>query len=409
MSLRLTSHSVSITMAFILYPSSFTFTLQPHTFTLSLRVFMLVKLTSAEYKTIAIVVVIAGVSLGISVKYFWRAFPEAAIDIRVNRDESTPIAQQFLSDRYPNAIREYHSGFQPEGYRHAAIFAYDDDTKLYLERTQGLERLNQLTRGPIHLWRWAHRWFKPQQKEEFRADVTPTGEVVGFEHEIPEAAPGANLDQPSARLIAERFLRDAMKRDLSDLEFVEAESNKRPARTDHTFTWKQKSVSLGDGSLRVEVGVDGDQIASYSEYVKVPEQWSRDYEKMRSRNNMAQIVAEAVWISLSVAMAVVLILRLIRRASLPARLSLGFGVALAVLYLLNHMNGFSLAQFGYQTTDPYSSFVAGYVRDGGLGALGLGGAFFFFVAASEPVFREGFPRPIFLRRYFSWQGLRSRS
>src|SRR5919198_1531352 len=104
---------------------------------------MPVKLTAAEYKTIAIVVVIAGVSLGVSVKYFWRAFPEAALEIRVSRDESTPMAQKFLGDR----------GFRLEGYRHAAIFSYDDDTKLYLERTQGLERLNQLTRGPIHLWR----------------------------------------------------------------------------------------------------------------------------------------------------------------------------------------------------------------------------------------------------------------
>src|SRR5439155_491742 len=94
-------------------------------------------------------------------------------------------------------------------------------------------------------------------------------------------------------------------------------SNQRPARTDHTFIWKQKSVNLGDGSLRVEAGVDGDQIASYSEYVKVPEQWSRDYEKMRSRNNMAQVVDEVLWIALSVAMAVVLILRLVRRAGLP--------------------------------------------------------------------------------------------
>ena len=99
---------------------------------------MPVKLTPTEYRTIAIVVVIAALSLGVSVKYFWRAFPEAAIDIRVNRDESTPIAQKFLSDRYPYAMRDYPSGFQPGGYRHAAIFAYDDDTKLYLERTQGL-------------------------------------------------------------------------------------------------------------------------------------------------------------------------------------------------------------------------------------------------------------------------------
>src|SRR5690242_10142583 len=161
---------------------------------------MRVRLTAAEYKVIAIVVVLAAVSLGVSVKYFWRAFPEAAIDIRVNRDESAPVAANFL-DRL---------GLRVDGYRHAAIFTYDDETKLYLERTQGLERLNHLTRGPIHLWRWSHRWFRPQQKEEFRADVAPAGEVVGFEHDIAEAAPGPDLDQAAARLIAERFLREVM-------------------------------------------------------------------------------------------------------------------------------------------------------------------------------------------------------
>src|SRR5947199_9248663 len=118
---------------------------------------MPVKLTPTEYRTIAIVVVIAAVSLGVSVKYFWRAFPEAAIDIRVNLDESTPIAQNFLSDRYPSAIRDYHCGFQPEGYRHAAIFAYDDDTKLYIERSKVLEWVNQIYRVSILLRSSEHR------------------------------------------------------------------------------------------------------------------------------------------------------------------------------------------------------------------------------------------------------------
>jgi hypothetical protein len=142
---------------------------------------------------VAVALLIAGASLGIGVKYFWRAFPEAAIDFRVNRDDSRPIAQKFLSER----------GLRVDGYQHAAIFYFDDDAKVYLERTQKLDRMNQLTRGPIHLWRWSHRWFRPQQKEEFRVDVTPSGEIAGFDHEIPESAPGANLDAGAARSLAE--------------------------------------------------------------------------------------------------------------------------------------------------------------------------------------------------------------
>lgn len=358
---------------------------------------MPIKLTSKQYQVIAIVVVVAVGSLGIGVKYFWRAFPEAAIEFRVNREGSEPLARSFLEAR----------GARLQGYRHAAVFDYDDDSKVYLERTQGLERMNQLTKGPIRLWRWSHRWFKPQQKEEFRIDVTPAGEVVGFDHEIPETAPGASLEGTAAREIAEKFLRDVVRRDPSALEFVEAETEKRPARADHEFTWKQKDVDLGDGSLRVQVEVDGDQVAGYREFVKVPEQWSRDYERLRSRNNSAQIVDEVFFGFLFVAMVILLIARL-RDRDVPVRMSLGFGLVAAVLNFLGQMNDFSIAQFAYRTTDSYSSFMAGYVQRSLLSALGIGAWIFFLVASSEPAYRQGFPRLPSLRRTFSWQGVRAR-
>ena len=359
---------------------------------------MPLRLTSREYKTIGVVVLVSAVSLAIGVKYFWRAFPEAAIEFRVNRGDSLPLAQRFLAER----------GFHLEGYRHAAIFAYEDQAKVYLERTQGLERMNGLTRGPIRLWRWSHRWFKPQQQEEFSAEVTPAGEVVGFHHEIPEAAPGANLDQSAARQMAEQFLREAMKRDLNDLEFVEAETNKRPARTDHSFTWKQKSVNLGDGSLRIAVSVAGDQVDGYGEFVKIPEQWSRDYRQLRSRNQSAQLVAEVLFILLTAAMLIILVIRL-RDRDVPLRLSVIFGLVGTVLYFLGRLNNLPLEVFGYQTTDSYSSFMAGYLRDSVLFALGVGVWIFFLVASSEPVYRENYPGLVSLRRYLSWAGLRSRS
>jgi membrane protease YdiL (CAAX protease family) len=359
---------------------------------------MPIKLTSSDRKTIVVAILIAALSLAISVKYFSHAFPEAAIQFRVNRDDSAPLAQKFLAER----------AFKLDGYRHAAAFDYDDEAKVYLERTQGLERMNRLTRGPIHLWHWSHRWFKPEQKEEFHVDLAPTGDVVGFDHDIPEAAPGAALDQASARTLAERFLHQAMKRNLADLEFVETQTEKRPARTDHDFTWKLKSVDLGEGSLRLEVVVDGDQVAGYREFIKVPEQWTRDYEKLRSRNTAAQIVDEVFAILLCVAMVVILVRRL-RDRDVRVWMSLAFGGIAAALYLLGQLNAFSLAVFGYRTTDSYSSFVTNYLWENLLAGLGMGAAIFLLVAASEPVYREGYPNQISLRRYFSWQGLRSRS
>jgi membrane protease YdiL (CAAX protease family) len=355
-------------------------------------------LTSSDRRVITIAIVVAGISLAIGVKYFSHAFPEAAIEFRVNRDDSTPLATKFLADR----------GWSVSNYRHTAVFDFDDDAKVYLERTQGLSRMNTLARGPLHLWHWSHRWFKPQQKEEFRVDVTPAGQVVGFERDLPESAPGANLDSAPARAIAEKYLAEVMRRDLADLEFVDSVSEKRPARTDYSFTWKQKDVDLGDGSLRLEVDVDGDQVAGYREFVKVPEGWSRDYAKLRSRNDIATLVDTVPWILLCIAGLAILVVRL-RKRDVPVRLSLIFALVTVGLYFLGQLNMFSQAEFNYHTTDSYFSFVSGYVERNLLAALALGALIFLLMASTEPVYRDAYPGFISIRRYFSWQGLRTRS
>src|SRR5262249_1952147 len=155
--------------------------------------------------------------------------------------------------------------------------------------------------------------------------VTPAGEIAGFQHELPETAPGANLSAPAAREIAERFLSNTMRRDMGQLEFLESTDEKRPARTDHVLTWKDKTAALGDCSHRIAVSVSGDQVSGYREFVHIPEGWMRQYQELRSRNDTAQIVDEVFWILLSLAMLVVLIQR-IRIRDVPVRLSLGFGV-----------------------------------------------------------------------------------
>lgn len=359
---------------------------------------MPVKLNFKDTRVIVVAVVVAGVSLAIGVKYFSHAFPEASIHFRVNRNESARIAAQFLRAR----------GFHLAGYRHAAVFNYDDEAKLYLERTQGLKRMDRLTSGPVHLWRWSHRWFRPLHKEEFSVDVTPAGQVVGFDHEIRENAPGASLPQDQARSLAESFLTSVMKENLGDLAFVEARSQKRPARTDYTFTWKRKSVHLGAGSLRVAVRVDGNQVAGYQEYVKIPEDWLRGYQKLRSKNNSAQLVDQVFWVLLSIGLLAVLIER-IRDRDAPLKLAAAFGAVAALLACLSQLNAFPLAEFSYQTTDTFSSFVSSYLFQAVMGGVGLGVLIFLVVAGSEPVYRESFPQFVSFRRYFTWKGLRSRS
>jgi membrane protease YdiL (CAAX protease family) len=199
-----------------------------------------------------------------------------------------------------------------------------------------------------------------------------------------------------------------MKRDLNELEFVDSDTTKRPARTDHTFTWKIGKVNLGEGSLRLTVEVDGDQVGGYREFVKVPDQWSRDYQTLRSRNDSAQMVDQLFMVFLSAGMLIMLVMR-IRDRDVPWRLAILVGLVGTGLYFLGSINDFTMEAFAYRTTDPYTSFLVTYILQAVLSSVGVGVFIFLLIASGEPVYREGFPRLQSLRHTLTWNGLRSRS
>src|SRR6266567_1977434 len=155
------------------------------------------RLRGSDYRFIAICVVLLAGATWFSARNFHRAFPEASIDFKVSRDDAQLLAGKFLTAQ----------GYRTEGYRQAAQFTFDDEAKTFLEREAGLERANQIMGTRVPLWRWAYRWFRPLQKEEFNVEITPRGQMAGFDHQLPEDAPRPAITPQQARAIADQFLR----------------------------------------------------------------------------------------------------------------------------------------------------------------------------------------------------------
>jgi membrane protease YdiL (CAAX protease family) len=355
------------------------------------------RLRTSDYRFIAICLVLFAGAAWYSVRNFYRAFPEASIDFRVNRDDAQVLAGRFLAGH----------GYRVEGYRQASRFSYDDDAKTFLEREAGLEQANRLMSTRVRLWRWAYRWFRPQQKEEYGVEITPSGELAGFRHEIPEEAarPAATAEQ--ARALAEDFLRTNMHRDLASLEFVEESDQTRPHRVDREFTWKERDFNLRDATNRMTVAVLGDEVGGYREYLKIPEQWTRDYQRLRSKNEVAQIVDTALLVALILGLVVVIIMR-VRRQDVRWRRAAVVGLVGMVLSLCASLNQFPLNEFGYPTTDSYGSFLSQQLLQALLSALGAGGLLFVLVAGAETLYREALPNQISLGNLFRPRGLRTK-
>ena len=281
------------------------------------------RLTRKDLAFIGGCVLIAAVSLAVGVHYFYRAFPEASIDFRVTRDEAKEQATDFITAR----------GFDLADYRHSAIFRYDNDTKTFLERELGLEGATQVIGDPVQLWRWSNRWVRELEKEEFQATVTTSGELVSFSHLIEEEAPGASLEEAEARRLAETFLTGELGRDLAALEFVEVQTQERPNRIDHTFSWKLRDFAVGEAHYRFYVRLQGDQIGGFGEYLKIPEAWKRDFAELRSHNETTGLVAGTLLILTILAMLVSFFVG-VRARDIRWKTATIFGAIAAVLTLL---------------------------------------------------------------------------
>lgn len=355
------------------------------------------RLRPADRRFLWLCLAVAAVTLAVGFWLYPKVNPEASIRFEVDRRGAEEVAARFL--------REVE--VDPGSWRHAARFTYDNDAKVFLERTLGLERANELMAGPVRMWRWSHRWFRPLQKEEVSVHISVAGSVAAFEHQIAEESPGASLSADSARAAAERLLAGPLGIDLSRLAFEGLVTQERPARVDHTFTWKRTDLPLGAGDLRYEVRIQGDRPGAFREFVRVPEAWSRDYSRLRSLNESAGLAASALSVLLLLAVLAVLLSRL-RGGSLRWRPALTFGGLGAALALLASANSLPVSFYEYETTSSLGGFLSRRILSAAFSALLLGMFIFLVTASGESLYRERYPGKLSLAGVFSRRGLRTR-
>jgi len=336
---------------------------------------------------------------GVAYRYFFQAFPEAAVDFQVTREAALEKARAFVADQ----------GISLDGYESAIVFNVDDNEKTYLEREAGLEEANRLMASEVNVWYWGARFFQPLRKEEFRVDADPAGRIVGYRHTLEEAAAGARLEREQAVARAESFLRDTLHLPLATYTFLPAEANSsvRPNRTDWTFTWERTGFRAKDASYRLLVGLAGDRVAGYREVLQVPEAWQREFERMRSANNLLAAVAAISYVLL-IGAALSVAFSLGRRGLAPWSGALRFGLFIAALYFTMQMNQWPLARSDYDTNGSYSSFVLNQV------GLALGASVMMSLllvialVPGEPLYRASQPGHLRLGSLFRLPAFRSK-
>jgi membrane protease YdiL (CAAX protease family) len=261
----------------------------------------------------------------------------------------------------------------------------------------------------VHIWYWQTRFFRPLQKEEFDVRVDPSGNIVGYNHELEEAAPGARLERAAAQAVAESFVRDTLHADVSQYEFREEEANltEHPARRDWSFSWERRGFRAKDAPYRLDVALAGDHVSGYSEFLKIPEAWTRDYDHLRASNNTLEFIALIPYAFL-IGGCLYVIISLGRRDLLDWRAGLGLGAFVTILFFVMTMNQWPLDRAAYDTNTPYSNFFLSQAGIAALTAIGSALLMVLAVVPGEPLYRTLQPNKIRLTVGFSLPGIRTK-
>ena len=355
------------------------------------------RLTRSDLLLIGIGLLLLSLAVWYQVKNADRAFPEHTIDFQINRTESRAQSARFLNE----------IGFSMEGFRHAVAFSFDQTAKTFLEKEVGLSAFDELREENLCLWYWSNRWFKPLSKEEYRAHVTPGGDINYFEHIVAEEKESPSLSIDEARRKSQLFLAETLGVQIREWEFVDQKTEMMPNRVDYLFSYKKKDYEIYDATYRFDIKVQGDEIGMFRKYLKVPDVWKREYSHLRSLNNTTATVADIFFLLLIVAAVVVLIVRISRR-DIHLRVALVLGIITFGLYFVFQLNQLPILLYHFDSNQSIGNFYTVNILVGFLQAILVGLLITLVVAAGEAMYRSRYPAKMSLPNVFSIRGLRTK-
>ncbi len=287
--------------------------------------------------------VVAVSSILFSFKYFSKAFSILDIDITMDREGALQKSKK-LAELY---------NFQPgKESRSVAWFATDSTVQNYTElEAGGVEAFRKLLHDKDYT---PHTWHVRQFKENFIPETyfsfRPDGTPYSFNYKIPNEEEGAALTAEKARIIALEQLSN-WHVDLSNYkELDNAQHTNTAGRIDHTFTYEHLTKKVGNAPYRIELKVQGTTFTSLYRFIKIPEDFIRRYQEMRSANNTIASTASLFMTILYVILGCLGgLFFLFKRNLLIVKFPIIWGFFSALLVFLENFNNLPLAWINYAT------------------------------------------------------------
>ncbi len=313
------------------------------------------------------------------------------IKVRVSKSQAESTAGTVLAER----------GDETDGWRSATRFIPNLSVEEFefLRRIRGAGEANRIVAGRTFHAVWQVRYFRAQQPEEWRIFVDQDGRAYRSDHVLDEIAPGAELSSAEALAVAQEHLARDQGIPLDGYRLVDSSANKRENRTDHDFVWEDIAFDVGGAKARLSLSLVGEEPSYFRRFLKLPEDWLREFRRPRLR----QYIAPALGGALAFPLLVLFILRVSGRGKGPPqryrwKLYLGLAGVSTLLTAAGIANRWGDAFSGYDTAEPLGNFISQWLISAGI-QVALAFLGIFILAMATDVFlqlavgRRTLPRP----------------
>ncbi len=296
---------------------------------------------------------LALVAAAMALRLFPQAMPMLQINMSMSRDQALAAAESLQAQRFA-ALRST---------RAVARFEQDGSLQNYIELEGGGVKAFGALLGQrfISPYYWTVRRFAESQEDELSVRFTPEGHAYGFVRKLPEKAPGAALNEPAARVLAESGAAGLLGADLwAAYKPLSASQITRPGgRIDHSFEYEHSAEKRGEARFRLKLVVAGDSLVEVTPYAFVPQAFAQRFVQLRDGNEaIAKVASIAVIILFGLGGLLGGWLWLARRSALAWHSALRAGALVGLLLAAALLSNLSLKWFDYVTTDSVNSFLA---------------------------------------------------
>ncbi len=323
-------------------------------------------------------------------------FPSASIKFAVSKAEIMQISDRWKADlKIP--------GDYPIT---SCVFNLDEGAKNFLDFKLGTREANRLMKDQAPVFYWDISYAKPMNQETVQAQISPDGKLVAFVFYIDKDRKLPSLSRDEALSLARRFVeaQSGFKEALWDIE--KEETRPQSGRVDHRFVFQHKEIDYAGAKLRIAVSFSGNLMTEYNSMVHLPDSWSQEYGKMRSRNELLQSIATIFYVILH-PLAFYIAFSQWQKGNVRIRFALFAAAVLTVIFLANNYNDFPLRLASYSSEKSYQSFLIQTLSTPLLNAIMVFCLSAVLAAAGEIIYRKSFPEKIALEDSLSLKGLAS--